>query len=329
MSHEKNVIVFGATGFIGSHVAQQFSLANWQVTCPVRKGSNTQFLDSINVQVVEVDFADQTVLKKVFVADAVVVNCIAQTHLHISYAERLSVEVTLASQLFLLADEASCEYFIQLSTVMVLGFSKVPRVLNEQSPYKADYDYNQAAIEREQALLGLSKEHSIRLLILRPCNVIGARDVSFLPPFLATHRLGFFTVIAGGDYKFSCMDARDVGRAMIHLALLPKEATVSSEPIYHVKAEDITWRDLKPKLDSLLKRQSRLLSLPFLMMHYSAKLCEILWPYGSNIPMNRFAIAVMHSYSVLDDNKLRQTGFISQYNIDDALQDAVNNRHKK
>lgn len=322
MSNKKSVIVFGATGFIGSHVAQQFALANWQVFCPVRSNSNTSFLRSIDVQIVEVNFTDDASLNDVFSADAVVINCIAQTHLHVAYTERLAVEVTLASKLFLLADKAKCECFIQLSTVMVLGFSKTARVLHEQSSYQADYDYNQAAIEREQALLNLSKQHAMRLLILRPSNVLGARDVSFLPPFLATHRLGFFTVISGGYYTFSCINVRDVGRAMVHLALLPSSDVVGAD-IYHVKGEDTNWRDLKLKLDNLLGRKSWLFSLPYWLMHYSAKLCEKLYPYGSNIPMTRFAINVMSTYSVLDDSKIRQTGFANQYTIKDALQDAI------
>lgn len=322
MINNKSVIVFGATGFIGSHVAQQFALANWHVICPVRVNSNTAFLRSIDVQIIEADFVNEASLNDVFFAGAVVINCIAQTHLHVAYAERLVVEVTLASKLFLLADSARCECFIQLSTVMVLGFSKTARELNEQSPYQADYDYNQAAIEREQALLNLSKEHAMRLLILRPSNVLGARDESFLPPFLATHRLGFFTVISGGSYMFSCIDARDVGRAMVHLALLPSSDVVSAG-IYHVKGEDTSWLDLKPKLDELLNRKSRLLSLSYWLMYYSAKLCEQVYPYGSNIPMTQFAINVMSTYSVLDDSKIRQTGFANQYTIKDALKDAI------
>lgn len=47
---EKNklkAIVFGGTGFIGSHVVEQLHLAGHQVTAAVRETSNTSFLESL------------------------------------------------------------------------------------------------------------------------------------------------------------------------------------------------------------------------------------------------------------------------------------------
>ncbi len=44
-------IVFGSTGFIGSHVVEQLSLAGHQVTAVVRNTSNTEFLESLGVKV--------------------------------------------------------------------------------------------------------------------------------------------------------------------------------------------------------------------------------------------------------------------------------------
>ena len=52
------VMVTGATGFLGSHCAEQLQLAGNDVTCPVRLGSDTSFLNAIGVNIETVNFQD-------------------------------------------------------------------------------------------------------------------------------------------------------------------------------------------------------------------------------------------------------------------------------
>src|SRR5215212_1311080 len=51
------VLVTGATGFVGSHIAQVFVKAGYEVRCGVRVSSNTRWVDDLAVELVPLDLA--------------------------------------------------------------------------------------------------------------------------------------------------------------------------------------------------------------------------------------------------------------------------------
>ncbi len=44
-------VVFGGTGFIGSHVAEQLEISGHEVTAIVRSSSDTQFLSTLGLNI--------------------------------------------------------------------------------------------------------------------------------------------------------------------------------------------------------------------------------------------------------------------------------------
>src|SRR5690606_25354735 len=186
-------IVFGATGYLGSHVAEQLALAGHHVVCVVRSGSNTGFLQTLPVTIVRTDFNQVAALAEPIEQDAVVLNCIADTRMHISDDERRKVECELTSRVFAAAQQAAARRFIQLSTVMAYGFERPRHAIDETFPVKPNYGYSRIAREREQTLLaqyekgGKYEKGGTELVILRPSNTLGKRDSSALPALLASH----------------------------------------------------------------------------------------------------------------------------------------------
>lgn len=310
-----NTVIFGATGYLGSHVAEQLALSGQPGLCLVRAGADTAFLRSLGLPVAVVDFSSDAAIAAVIRPGDRVCNCIADTRMHASDAQRQVVEIDLTSRLYRAAQQAGAAVFVQLSTVQVYGFTRHTSVLDESSPTEGRYPYNRAAIAREQALLALYKPGGTRLVILRPSNTMGARDTSFLPNFLKSYRQGMFPVVNGGLAGYSCMDARDVGRAMLHAAGLPGEGI----DLYVAKGYDMTWLALKAAMDKTTGRRTRLLDMPRALMMGVAWLCERLYPWGSNPPLVPFSVEVLCTTSILDDSKLRATGFRPLYGPEETL----------
>jgi nucleoside-diphosphate-sugar epimerase len=312
-----NIAVLGATGFIGSHVAEQFALAGFKVRCLVRASSSTDFLQQIDVATEVVDFTNDEQLLNVFKTVDVVCNCIADTRQHIPLAEHRKTEVELTSRLFRLAEQASVKRFMQLSTVMVYGFKREALPIDESHPLLGQFNYNQMAIEREQALLSLAEPSAMQLLLIRPANAIGKRDTSFMPNFSQAANFGLFPVVNGGVSGFSCVDCRDIGRAFVHLLELEQTQT----EIYLVKSFDCCWLDVKAALQLQLNKKLKTFSMAKKPFMFLARLIELLTPWGKEPLLTRFSLEVLSCDTLFDDSKIRATGFTPKYGLKEALAD--------
>jgi dihydroflavonol-4-reductase len=311
--------VFGATGYLGSHTAEQLIEAGHEVVAIVRKGSDCSFLQSLPVRIVRQDFDDVAVLAGEIEHGSTVLNCVADTRMHVSDDERRMVEVGLTSRLFQAAQQAQARRFVQLSTVMIYGFDRPSHAIDETYPLHPVYSYCRIAGEREDALLRLQPDSHMELVMLRPSNTLGKRDSSALPMIMQAHQKGSFAVIGGGDWRYSCMDARDTGLAMVHLMEVP----VSKAEIFLACGYDTTWLEVKSALDKLLERETRLVNIPKRPAMGLAWLMERLYPYGKNPPLTRFNVEVLSNHTLFDDSKIRQTGFQPRYDLLETLCDAL------
>jgi nucleoside-diphosphate-sugar epimerase len=319
------VIIFGATGYLGSHVAEQLVLAGHNIHCVVRSGSNSTFLQGLqaansqSISITEVDFHKPEKFQAQIGADVTVINCLAETRMHLSDDERRKVEVELTGRVFSAAQQAGAKRFIQLSTVMAYGFERPKTAIDESFPCKPKYSYSRIAVEREQNLLALQAKGAMELIILRPSNTLGKRDSSALPAIMGSLEKGNFPVVGGGDWKISCMDARDVGRAMVHLLDVP----VQQPEIYLVKAFDITWLDIKTALDKKLGKASKIMNVPKGMAVFIGWIMEIITPFGKAPALTRFSASVVSADTLFDDSKIRRSGFEPRYDLEATLNDAL------
>lgn len=312
------ILLFGATGYLGSHVAEQLILGGHDVTCCVRDGADTAFLHTIPASIQTVNFAQSNTIAPLIDADTTVVNCIADTRPHASYQQRQGVEIELTHTLFTLAQQQQAKRFIQLSTVMMYGFDRPAHAINEAHPPSAGYIYNHIAADREKTLLDAyqnNRQSHTELMILRPSNALGKRDTSFLPNFVNANKFGMFPVVDGGHWQFSCIDARDIGRAIHHLTSIE----IEDAEVYLVKGYDLDWLSLKASLDEYLGKSTRAFNMPKCIMSKMAQLFEWITPYGKNPPMTRFDLDVLSTHTLFDDSKIRATGFTPRFTLNDSI----------
>jgi len=142
----------------------------------------------------------------------------------------------------------------------------------------------------------------------------------FAPSFeIFASSSGGVPVIGGGDWQFSCMDARDVGRAMVHLLDVP----VQQAEIFLVKGFDITWLDVKTALDKKLGKPSALMNIPKGVALFMGRIMEAITPFGKEPALTRFSASVVSTHTLFDDSKIRRSGFEPQYSLEATLDDAL------
>ncbi len=309
-------VVFGGTGFIGSHLVEQLVLAGHEVVAPVRAQSNQGFLRTLDVTIEPIDFSDDSLASTIGEGD-IVFNCLANTNLHQSMEQHRRVEVELTCRVLRAAARAGASRYLQLSTVQVYGFRRPAEPIAEDYPVDPQYNYNRISIEREEAVSKLANELGIDCILVRPTNTLAKRDPELLPNLIKLHRSGLFTVLGNGTTRFSCADTRDVGRAMILLAESPDAAGET----FLVSGYDTSWIELKEELDRQLGKPSRLIKIPLGFIKPVARLLEAVTPYGRDLPLNRFAVSAMTTTTLFDDGMIRRLGYRPRHTLRDSLSD--------
>lgn len=294
-------IVFGGTGFIGSHVVEQLHLAGHHVTALIRDRSNSTFLESLGVNVVRIDFLNSEAIGNVMKEQDVVYNCTADSSFHTQNSLNAPVEINLTIKLIEAAALHGISRFIQLSTIVIYDF-KSNEPIDESYCSHPEYMMQKVYIEREKVVKEVGRKNGIETVILRPASTIGVRDTkSFFSRLYAAYTHDQFPLVGNGDTKVSLIDTRDIGRAMEWLGTYEKPK--DDNGIYLLKGFDTTWYKLKNEMDQATGKQAKIIPLPTSEQTMMVK----------NFTTNR----------IWNDQKIKKLGFNTKYTLTDAVKSSV------
>jgi nucleoside-diphosphate-sugar epimerase len=112
------ILVTGASGFVGSHLANYAVGRGRSVECIVRRTSDTSALDLGRLRVIEADLLDASSLEAAFSSPVhTVVHCAATTsETRVDYAQSFKVNVDGTRHILQLSEAAGVERFIMVST---------------------------------------------------------------------------------------------------------------------------------------------------------------------------------------------------------------------
>ncbi len=266
-----NILVTGATGFIGRHLVQKLCSNNQNnnIFCLVRKNSkNIKYLVPFKVKFVYADITNSNSIEEIKDLNLdVIFHCAG--YVGNKRKKLYKVNVLGTKNICELALRLNIKKMVYLSSVAVVsGNRNLPLV--EDLPYKATNLYGVSKIEAEKVVLDYRKK-GLKTIILRPCMVYGESEPHMLGLilFLLKHRL--FPLIDEGKYKLHLLYVKNLVEAMI-FSLSKEEFTQSTffvadkEVLTLKEIADIFVKTIKAKppfrIPSYLKPV--LLNLPFL-----------------------------------------------------------------
>jgi nucleoside-diphosphate-sugar epimerase len=265
------VLVTGASGFLGSHVAEQLSQSGHEVVALVRKSSNRKFLETLpNLTFAYGAVEDaRAVDEAVRGADAIVHSAGLVKARGETEFEKTNVEGTKNLLAAAKKHAPALKRFVFVSSLAAVGPS------HDGSPVKPDREpqpvthYGRSKLRAEQAVLAAKNE--LPVTVIRPPMIYGPRDNETFAFFQTVSRR-VLPYLGDGKNTLSIVYVGDAASACVRAIF----ADVPSGSVYFVDDGKVyVWRDMLAELEKVLERRAFLrVPIPFFVLRGAAVASE-------------------------------------------------------
>ena len=218
------VLVTGASGFLGSHVAEQLVSEGHEVRCLVRRSSKVEHLKELakragSVAGASLDLVDGAIDDAATLPDAVrgvdaVVHCAGVVKAKtwsdfLAVSERGAIDLAEAA----IAHAPELRRFVHVSTAGVMGPSKKGEPHQPDGPTNPVTQYSKSKLAGEVALRAMADR--LPLTVIRPPAIYGPRDQEILAFFQSIRRTRTAVQLGNSMQSVSLVFATDGADACV------------------------------------------------------------------------------------------------------------------
>jgi nucleoside-diphosphate-sugar epimerase len=302
------VLVTGATGFLGSHIAETLVQHDFTVRCTVRSSSSLKWLQNLNTETIAVDFNDEASLQGACEGVDVVVHNAGITRAK-NDAEFFEVNTDVTERLAKAAIKAKVSRFIFISSLEARGPDSFTTAISA---------YGKSKLEAEHRLSNL--QNDIETILLRPAGVYGPRDTDLLTLFQIA-KYGFLTVPATNG-RLQPVHGRDVAEAV--LASIQGKAQLG--PFEIAEANTYSWQDMASKLEIAMNKKLRVVKIPrevFLSAGYASETVSKLINQAPKLDRRRAKSLAYYTYTCDTQPFKEAFGWQARISLQEGLQETA------
>jgi UDP-glucose 4-epimerase len=322
---KKNLLITGASGFIGSYLVELALKKEYQTVAAVRQSSNKQWLKDPSIHFLELDFKnDQTLdhairefVERFGQIDYVIHNAgVTRANKNEEY-EQVNCDNTIRLVHALQRNNQVPEKFVLISSLAAYGPAKneTPvRSSDIKSPLTA---YGRSKHKAEEFLYTLN---NFPFVIINPTAVYGPKDkdVFFL---INSIQKGFEVYIGNKQQLLSFVHAADLATA-IFIAMesdqVAKNFLVSDQQVY-------TSNGFNQQIKSILQKKTISIVMPIAVVRTVAVFAEMVGSVTGKVPiLNRERLKEFEAPNwAVDSSEIERLGYRPKYNLEEGLHDAI------
>jgi nucleoside-diphosphate-sugar epimerase len=187
------VLVTGATGFVGSHLAEALVGAGCEVRALARPSSDTSLLTALDIEIAQGDITDVAAVEHAVKGCRLVYHLAAKTsHARLSRSQYYMVNVRGTENVAYAAIKADVERMIYCSSSGIYGAIKASPV-DENTPPNPNSAYGKSKLSGEQVVRSYHEREGLPVVIARITSVFGPRSVP--------NWVGLFRAVATGRFR--------------------------------------------------------------------------------------------------------------------------------
>ena len=255
-------LITGATGFVGSHLADSLLAKGYDVYCLTRKTSNLQWLKGKNVHLVEGDLFSNDVLADTIkdmdyifhVAGVVKSKDKAGFEKGNYLATKNLLELTLKFR-------PNIKKFVHISSGAVCGPNPDDKPMDENYIPQPKTTYGVTKKMAEDEAKKFSKDFPVA--IVRPPAVFGPRDTEIFIYF-KTFAGGLNSVIGFGEKYLSLIYVEDLVDGII---LAAEKDTVSGSIYFICSDKEYNWNQIGDITSRILKKKAIKICVPHFIVY--------------------------------------------------------------
>jgi nucleoside-diphosphate-sugar epimerase len=244
-STPRPALVTGATGLLGSHLAERLVAGGTPVRALVRPGADAAYLRTLGVELVPGDLLDPAACARAVGGVDAVYHAAAKVGDWGSWAEFKTGCLDATDNLAGAAHRAGVRRFVHISSTSAYGHPPEggPPV-TEDDPLGQNFwpiwdHYTRSKVEQERRLWALAGR-GLPLTVIRPSWLYGERDRTTTRRLVDRLERGQMQLIGRGDNPLSAIYAGEVAAAAVRAAGLP----IAAGRAYNVTDQGpITQRD--------------------------------------------------------------------------------------
>ncbi|MCM8792664.1 MAG: NAD(P)-dependent oxidoreductase [Candidatus Omnitrophica bacterium] len=312
-----NILVTGATGFIGRHLVKRLLEARHSVRCLVRKASNINNLKNFRVDLYEGDLLQPKSLEGILEGIDLVY------HLAGIVSSRQTSKfyignVIATKNLLEICKNSKIKNFIYVSSIAVYQPPSSKTLLDENSPCKPITPYGKTKLEAERLVLHYFHNYNLPIVIVRGSVVYGPFETEVVTKFFLNliKKKKIFVIGDGDNFRsLSYIDNFIDGLLLVgeHLESIGRIYNLSDQKAY--------------TLNEILETSSRIIGAKIKIVFLPNWLGNIFWLIY-NILEKLFRIFSIELYSIkvlsmnlgCDVSKIaNELGYSSQIDLKEGL----------
>jgi len=314
-------LVTGATGFIGSHLAQSLVEENWDVTCLIRSTSRTDFLQKFPIHFVLGSANDLDSLGRAVKGQDYIFHLAGRIR-PTSRAVYDIANYQLTRNLIqaCLNKNPSLKRFVYVSSISAAGPS-LPNFFSEESQAPSPIsEYGRTKLKGEEAVREVWD--IIPATIIRPPNVYGPRqqEVELLIKLMSKR---IVPLLKGKKESTSFIYVKDLIQGILLATLSPK---TKNQIYYLTDGKGYSWQKIISTLKKHVLGESFFIPLPEELISFSAWLVDVLNETGliKSFFGRKLWRAMTQTLWLFSSSKAEKDfGFRAKYSLENGIKETV------
>jgi len=264
-------LVTGATGFVGSHLAERLCREGVEVVCLVRPTSRLEWLEGLPVRRLVGSLAEPEALPLGEVDWVFHVAAVTRARPPAAYMAVNAEPTRRLAEAAVRANRGGLKRFVYVSSLAAAGPTPTAAPLDETAEPHPLPGYGESKLAGERAVL--AQAGRMPVTIVRPPSVYGPRDPNFVSLFRTAQRLRLAPVVGSPSKQLTLVHVADLVEGL----WLAARAEAAVGQTYYVGSGTHTWREIVGALGMALGLRVRILRLPGLVARLVGEIGELKW----------------------------------------------------